>query len=221
MTSAALRLAGMTAAYALLLFACAGTASWPAAWVYLGLMSVIMAAYTVTLQRNPDLVAERTKPPTDAKRWDKPLVAFIGVVGPFGLIVIAGLDHRFGWSRAPAWWAAAGAVLVAAGGALTHRAVAANRFFSAIVRIQSDRGHQVVDRGPYRFVRHPGYLGSIIHMPGAALMLGSWWSLLLVALVEVVMVVRTALEDRTLRAELDGYAAYAQRVRYRLVPGLW
>jgi protein-S-isoprenylcysteine O-methyltransferase Ste14 len=104
---------------------------------------------------------------------------------------------------------------------LTNWAVSANRFFSAVVRIQRDRGHRVVDTGPYRLVRHPGYLGSMIHMPGAALALGSMWALPLVAAVAAVMVARTALEDRTLRAELGGYEEYSRRVRFRLMPGLW
>jgi protein-S-isoprenylcysteine O-methyltransferase Ste14 len=219
---AALRLAATMVVYAVVLFGCAGTAAWPAAWVYLAVMTVIMAAYSVVLWKVPDLVAERSKPPKDAKAWDKPLVAVIGVVGPFALVLVAGLDHRYGWSAAmPAVWQAAGRALVVVGGTITHRAVAANRFFSAVIRIQRDRGHRVVDTGPYRFVRHPGYLGSLIHMPGSALVLGSWWALLLVAIVEAVMVVRTALEDRTLLAELDGYAGYAARVKYRLVPGVW
>lgn len=222
MITAVLRLSATTVVYALVLFGCAGTTAWPSAWLYLALMTVIMAAYAVVLWKVPDLVAERTRPPRDAKAWDKPLVAAIAVVGPFALIVVAGLDHRYRWSGSmPAWWQAAGLALVVGGGTITHRAVATNRFFSAVVRIQRDRGHQVVDAGPYRFVRHPGYLGSAIHMPGSALMLGSWWALVVVVIVQAVMIVRTALEDRTLLAELDGYTAYAARVRYRLVPGVW
>jgi protein-S-isoprenylcysteine O-methyltransferase Ste14 len=217
-----LRLAATTIVYALVLFGCAGTAAWPAAWSYLAVMTIIMSAYAVTLGRVPDLVAERTRPPAGAKPWDKPLVAVIGVIGPFALIVVAGLDHRLGWSGTmSAWWPAAGLALVAVGGTVTHRAVAANRFFSSVIRIQRDRDHRVVDTGPYRFVRHPGYLGSLVHMPGAALMLESWWALLVVAAVAIVVVARTSLEDRTLRAELDGYVEYARRVRFRLVPGIW
>jgi len=210
-----------TIAYGMVLLGFAGTVAWPAAWAYLAVMSVIMTAYARVMARVPELVAERKKPPKDAKRWDRPLVVIIGIIGPFGLIVIAGLDHRLRWSEMAPWWQVLGALLVVAGGTLTHRAVAANRFFSAVIRIQTDRGHQVVDAGPYRFVRHPGYLGSLIHMPGAALMLGSWWGLLFVAVIEVVMVVRTAWEDRTLQSELGGYADYARRVKYRLIPRVW
>ncbi len=217
-----IRLALTTVAYGLMLFACAGTFAWPAAWAYLGLMTVMLAGYMVILGRHPDLVAERRRPPADAKRWDKPLVAVIGGVGPLALLLACGFDRRFHWSpQMSAAWNAAGLLLIGLGGALSNRAVAANRFFSAIIRIQRDRGHHVVDTGPYRLVRHPGYLASIVHMPGVALALGSLWALTIAAAIGVVVVVRTALEDRTLRAELEGYAEYAGRVRYRLLPGVW
>lgn len=216
------RLVTMTALYGAVLFLCAGTVHWMAAWAYLTIMAAVLGGYVVTVGRNPDLMAERKSPPRDAKQWDKPLVAIIGAVGPIALVVVCGFDRRLRWSPdIPIWLKTAGLVLVAAGGWLTNRAVAANRFFSALVRIQRDRGHTVVDSGPYRVVRHPGYAGSIIHMPGAALALGSLWGLAVVAIVTAVIVVRTSLEDRTLRAELDGYEAYAQRVRFRLVPGIW
>ncbi len=212
----------MTAAYGALLFLCAGTARWPAGWAYLAIMMAVLVHTSTILRRHPDLIAERRKPPAGAKRWDRPLVAVIGVAGPIALIVVSGLDRRFHWSAPMAvWWKGAGLVLVAAGGMLSNWALSVNRFFSALVRIQTDRGHQVVDSGPYRLVRHPGYLGSMIHMPGVALALGSITGLWVVAAVAVTMLVRTFLEDRTLRAELDGYDAYARRVRYRLVPGIW
>lgn len=216
------RLAAGTAVYGLVLFACAGTVAWPAAWVYLGLMTAVFAGYMAVISRHADLISERRKPPADAKRWDKPFVALIGAVGPAVLLLVCGFDRRFGWSRAmPPAWNVIGLLLVVAGGSLTNWAVAVNRFFSAVVRIQRDRGHHVVDAGPYRMVRHPGYLGSLIHMPGLALALGSWWALAVVGAISALIVVRTALEDRTLRAELEGYAEYAGRVRYRLLPGVW
>jgi protein-S-isoprenylcysteine O-methyltransferase Ste14 len=112
-------------------------------------------------------------------------------------------------------------VAVAAGGGLPLWAVAANPFFSGLVRIQRDRGHRVVDTGPYRFVRHPSYAGSIVYMIGVTFALGSYVALPAAAVLCAVLVVRTALEDRTLREELDGYADYARRVRFRLIPGIW
>jgi protein-S-isoprenylcysteine O-methyltransferase Ste14 len=146
----------------------------------------------------------------------------VAVLGPAALILLSGFDRRYHWSPPlPAWIEVAGLVLGAAGGMFTNTAVAANRFFSALVRIQHDRGHHVIDTGPYRFVRHPGYAGSIVYMFGMAVALGSRAAVAATAVIVLVLVVRTALEDRTLRAELEGYADYARRVRFRLVPGVW
>jgi len=222
MIQGVLRLAAMTVVSAIILFGGAGTIDWPAAWLYLLEVTAIMAAYALVVRRHPDLIAERTRPPADAKSWDKPLAAIVAIIGPFAMFVLAGLDRRFGWSGTMAGWVVgAGLVLVPVGGAISNVAVASNRFFSALVRIQHDRGHQVVDTGPYAVIRHPGYLGSLVYMLGAGLALGSWLTLVLLAVTSAVLVVRTALEDRTLQAELDGYADYARRVRYRLVPGVW
>ncbi|MGE5357749.1 MAG: methyltransferase family protein [Bacteroidales bacterium] len=212
-----------TIVFAAILFLCAGTLAWPAAWVYLAVISAVLVEYSAIVVRlHPDLIVERRRPPADAKSWDKPLVAIVAGAGPLALLIVSGLDRRFGWTHPMSGWVnAAGLVLVAAGGALGNYAVAANRFFSALVRIQRDRGHHVVDTGPYRVVRHPGYVGSILHMFGTGLALGSLRAAAIAALVSLVLVVRTSLEDRTLHAELEGYAEYAARVRYRLVPGLW
>ena len=109
----------------------------------------------------------------------------------------------------------------AAGMALAVCAMAANRFFSPVVRIQHERGHTLVTSGPYRFVRHPGYVGAILASLCGGVALGSWWSLVPLAPFAALFLRRTAVEDRMLRADLDGYAGYAERVRYRLVPGLW
>lgn len=219
----AIRLVAGTAAFAALLFVTAGTVAWPAAWAYLVTISAVMAVYAVIIVRlHPELIEERRNPPADAKSWDKPFVVIVGMVGPVVFLLLAGLDHRFGWSGSTAAWVqAAGILAVAAGGLITNYAVSANRFFSAIVRIQRDRGHQVIDAGPYSYVRHPGYTGSMVHMIGAALALGSRVALAAAIVFCLVLAVRTALEDRTLRAELDGYADYARRVRFRLVPGVW
>jgi protein-S-isoprenylcysteine O-methyltransferase Ste14 len=217
------RLVGGIVAWAAILFALAGTIRWPAGWLYIVINLAILSVYGVIVFRfHPDLIIERKKPPADAKKWDKPFVAFIGALGPLLLIVVCGLDRRFHWSGAvPAALKAAGLSLIVVGGALTNYAVFHNRFFSAIVRIQRDRGHHVVDRGPYRFVRHPGYTGSLLHMTGTSLALGSWWSLAVTAAISAAIVARTSREDRTLRDELEGYPEYAGRVRYRLVPWIW
>ena len=219
----AIRLVAGTAAFAALLFIAAGTAAWPAAWGYLAIISAVMVGYAVILVRlHPDLIEERRRPPADAKPWDRRLAPIVGVAGPIVLLLLCGLDHRLRWSGpTPAWARAAGFFAVAAGGALTNWAVAANRFFSGLVRIQRDRGHQVVDAGPYRFIRHPGYAGSMIYMIGMTFALDSRAALAAALVFCLVLAVRASLEDRTLRAELDGYEAYARRVRSRLVPGVW
>jgi len=219
----ALRLVVGLLVYGAALFIAAGTVAWPGAWGYLVIASIVMVVYgAIVRTRHPELIAERKKPPADAKRWDKPFVALIGGVGPVALLVVSGLDRRFGWSGPMASWVVvSGLVLAAAGGALANWAVAVNRFFSAVVRIQHDRGHHVVATGPYRFVRHPGYLGSTLTMTGAALALGSWWALLTIGGLAALVVWRTALEDRTLMAELEGYTAYSERVRFRLIRGIW
>ena len=105
--------------------------------------------------------------------------------------------------------------------ALSVYAMASNRFFSPVVRIQHERGHTLVTSGPYRFVRHPGYVGAILASACGGVALGSWWSLVPLAPFAALFLRRTAVEDRMLRADLDGYAGYAERVPYRLVPGRW
>jgi protein-S-isoprenylcysteine O-methyltransferase Ste14 len=219
----AIRLVVGTAAFAALLFVAAGTASWPAAWAYLATITAVMMVYgAIVVRLHPELIEERRNPPADAKKWDKPFVVVVGMVGPVALLLLAGLDHRFRWSApTPLWAQAAGLLAVAAGGMLSNWAVAANRFFSAVVRVQRDRGHEVVDSGPYRYVRHPSYAGSITYMLGMTFVLGSRVALAAATVLSLVLAVRTALEDRTLQAELDGYADYARRVRYRLLPGVW
>jgi protein-S-isoprenylcysteine O-methyltransferase Ste14 len=218
-----IRLATGTVVFSAVLFLAAGTLAWPAAWGYLAIITTVLAAYsTIIVRIHPDLIEERQHPPRDAKKWDKPFVAIVGVVGPVVLIVLCGLDRRWHWSPpAPAWVQIAGLILVAAGGSLSNYAVAANKFFSALVRIQRDRGHYVIDTGPYRFVRHPSYAGSIMYMIGMTTALSSRVALLAAIVVSLVLAVRTSFEDRTLQAELDGYAQYARKVRFRLVPGLW
>ena len=140
----------------------------------------------------------------------------------FAMVIVAGLDHRVGWSPAlPLWLIAPGFILIALGYAFAAWALAENRFFSSVVRIQVDRGHVVCDTGPYGFVRHPGYAGNLLALPGIVLALSSMWALIPAAVALIIAVIRTALEDRTLQEELPGYRDYAQRVRYRLIPGIY
>jgi protein-S-isoprenylcysteine O-methyltransferase Ste14 len=221
--AAVIRLVISSAIVGATLFLAAGTTDWPAAWAYFVIVTAVMAVYGVTVLRfHQDLVEERRHPPANAKHWDKPLAFVVSVLGPTALIMLSGFDRRFHWSPpTPAWAQVAGLTLGAAGAMFSNYAVASNRFFSSLVRIQHDRGHHVIDRGPYRFVRHPGYAGSIVYMLGMAVALGSRAAIAATVVIMLVLVVRTGLEDRTLHAELDGYADYATRVRYRLLPGIW
>jgi len=140
----------------------------------------------------------------------------------FPMVIIAGLDHRYNWSSEfPLWLNLIGFILISLGYAFAAWAVTENRFFSSVVRIQTDRGHVVCDTGPYRFVRHPGYAGNILALFGIVLALSSVWTLIPAAVASVIAVIRTVLEDQTLQEELPGYRDYAQRVRYRLIPGIY
>lgn len=210
--------------YPLIVFLSAGTLNWPLGWAYIGLLVVgTLVSRLIVLRIHPDLAEERGSmgSKAGAKNWDKWLSWLVAMVGPVFQLVLAGLDHRFGWSSVPLWLqiAALGALLLAF--VISTWAMAVNRFFSAVVRIQTDRGHRVVDKGPYAVVRHPTYAIGLLVQPGTALALGSLWALIPAAITMVLLAVRTALEDRTLRNELPGYEAYTQRTRYRLFPGLW
>jgi len=157
-----------------------------------------------------------------AKAWDKVLAPLMALSVSFPPVIVAGLDHRFGWSPVfPLWLIVPGFLLIALGYAFAAWALAENRFFSSVVRIQTDRGQVVCDSGPYRFVRHPGYAGNMLALPGMALALNSTWTLVPAAVALVIAVIRTVLEDQTLQDELPGYRDYARRVRYRLVPGIY
>jgi protein-S-isoprenylcysteine O-methyltransferase Ste14 len=197
---------------------------WWEAWVY-ALIAILGFAISRALaaQRNPDLLAERSRflQVEDAKTWDKTLAPLVGLGG--GLIpLVAGLDVRFGWSPSVSLPVKIGSlVVILAGYLLGSYALIENRFFSGMVRIQTERGHTVISSGPYGWMRHPGYSGALLTYLATPLFLGALWAFLPVALISIVLVVRTSLEDRTLQAELDGYREYARRVPYRLLPGVW
>lgn len=208
---------------AMVLFLAAGQLVWGWAWAYLALGVAILAVNaSLLLSRRPDLVAERGRMAADAKTWDKWLALLVSAVGPLAILAVAGLDRRFGWSAPlPLWVHLAGLALFATGNGLWSWAMLSNRFFSGLVRVQWERGHTVETQGPYRYVRHPGYVGMIVFELGTPLTLGSLWALVPAAVLVAALVVRTALEDRTLQSELAGYADYARRTRYRLVPPIW
>jgi len=209
----------------LVLFAAAGRIDWWQGWVYaiLGIVPSLFSRYIMFL-KNPELIAERAHftESEGTKDWDKRIVIWIAIVLPLVFMMTAGLDKRFGWSPEISLSLQLGAIVIfLAGYALVTWALTVNKFFSSVVRIQTERGHTVVTSGPYRFVRHPGYSGGIVSWLASPILLGSLWSFIPVGVVIVLYTVRTALEDRTLQAELPGYADYARHICYRLLPGIW
>jgi protein-S-isoprenylcysteine O-methyltransferase Ste14 len=208
-----------------ILFLCAWDLSWWQGWVFsLLIFTAGIAGRALAERRHPGLLAERDQSPNmpGVKKWDKVLSPLMGVSISFPLIIVAGLDHRNGWSAAfPLWLNLLGLLLVASGYALAVWALVENRFFSGTVRIQTERGHVVCDTGPYRLMRHPGYAGNILPLAGMVLAFSSLWTIIPAAVALIIVLVRTALEDRTLQEELPGYREYARNVRYRLFPGIW
>ncbi|MFA5203256.1 MAG: isoprenylcysteine carboxylmethyltransferase family protein [Lentisphaeria bacterium] len=214
---------GITLFTALCLFGAAGTIRWWNAWVFIAANTVTAAILTNRVfKASPDLVQERATARRQAKAWDKVLVPFVVAVFPLASLILAGLDRRYGWTHAitTAESVTAIGILLAANG-LVFWAMKSNRFFSSHVRIQTDRGHTAVDRGPYAWIRHPGYAGMILHGLAAPVLLGSAAALWAGVANAGLLVLRTVLEDRTLLAELPGYREYAERVRHRLVPWVW
>jgi protein-S-isoprenylcysteine O-methyltransferase Ste14 len=207
---------------ALFMFWPAGTFAWFKGWLFLVVMVSLETVAVIYLWRkNPEVIAARSRLHKGTKRWDKIILACLAP-SMLAIFPIAALDDsRFHWSQMQPWSVALGYVLLTGGLAASTAALAVNKFAEPTVRIQADRGHAVVDSGPYALVRHPLYVGAVLMFTGVALALGSWWALFPVGMVVVILLVRTALEDRTLRNELPGYQAYAQRVRYKLIPGIW
>jgi protein-S-isoprenylcysteine O-methyltransferase Ste14 len=209
----------------LILFFCAWDLGWWQAWVYsLLILAAGIGGRIWAEQRHPGLTAERQNIENiqNAKAWDKVLAPLMALSIGYPMVVVAGLDHRFNWSfEFPLWLTVIGFILIAFGYAFAAWAVAENRFFSSVVRIQTERGHVVCDTGPYRFVRHPGYAGNVLALFGIVLALSTVWTLIPAAVASIIAVIRTVLEDQTLQEELPGYRDYAQRVRYRLIPGIY
>jgi len=187
-------------------------------WVYGGIW--LATAIYLSLAVDPTLFKERLKP--GGPTIDRGALRAIRVLA-LAQVAIAICDiGRFHWSdTVPASIRGPAMFVFAASMALTARAMASNRFFSVAVRVQADRGHQVVSEGPYRLIRHPGYLAMSVAAPASALALGSWWALVPALVYSALIVRRARAEDRYLRDHLDGYVDYADRVRFRLIPGVW
>lgn len=206
----------------LVLMICGWDLCWWQGWLYSALIVVAGIGPRMWVEKKrPGLMAERGKfgKAQNVKSWDKVLAPLMAVSISFPLVIVAGLDHHFGWSPVfPTWLNILGFILIVLGYTFAGWAFAENRFFSTVVRIQTDRGHMVCDSGPYRIVRHPGYAGNFLALPGIVLALGSVWTIIPVIVSLIITLIRTALEDKTLQEELPGYRDYAHRVRYRLIP---
>ena len=217
-----LRLMAFVLLLTAILFLAVGRWDWVAGWIYMTMYASMTVISVLVVPLDPELVQERTQIKEGVKEWDKRITVVGSVLYPLAILVVTGLDVRFGWSpRIPPALQFAALVVAAAGNLLSIWATAVNRFYGRFVRIQKERGHTVISDGPYRYVRHPGYLGQMIFSLASALALGSLWALIPGCLFAALLVVRTALEDRTLQDELEGYKAYAWQVPYRLIPYLW
>jgi len=207
---------------ALFMFLPAGTWAWMKGWLFISAFLGVMVVVALYLWRvNPEVVVARSRSHTGTKRWDKILMCFF-LTAVYAIIPVAALDDgRFHSFPLPWWVCGIGYVLFLVGTAILTRAEAVNKFFEPTVRIQTDRGHKVIDTGPYAIVRHPGYVAAFFFMAGVALALGSLWALIPAGLSCVLLVLRTQWEDQTLQAELEGYKEYTERVRYKMIPGVW
>ena len=220
-----LRLILVAAFGPVILMLASGDAGWTMGWVF----SAFSFAYSLLsrlalLRRNPDLIAERSDAlkKTNVEPWDRKLMPFIAILLPTALVLLAGFDRRFGWSpEFPAWlqWGVYLPMII--GAAIAQWAAMENAFFSAVVRIQADRGQTVVTTGPYRFVRHPGYAGGLLFSLSMPVALGSLWAGIPIVIGQILAVVRTSLEDKTLMRKLSGYREYAEKTTKRLIPVIW
>ena len=211
--------------FAVIIFWPAGTIVWLDGWLYLGIVTAYQIITVIYLtQVNPDLIEYRLKfmgISKGTKQWDK---IWLSIFAPlfFAIYVIAGFDAvRFDWTDMSPWFWFPGLVLFIPASVLFSWSMGVNPFFEKTVRIQTERGHHVIDTGPYRFVRHPGYVGFFGWCLSAPLILGSWWAFIPAILSVLAIVIRTSLEDRTLCNELVGYKEYMSRVNYKLIPGIW
>jgi protein-S-isoprenylcysteine O-methyltransferase Ste14 len=205
-----------------ILFGTAGELAWGQGWAYMTLLilTAILDLYG-PLRFDEGLIEERMSKKPDVIRWDGIFVGMVGIL-TIAELLVSGLDHRFRWTPPlPMWAISIGFLLVIVGTAGLTWAMRVNRFFSAIIRIQKDRGHMVVTSGPYSIVRHPGYAAWNLRTIGVPLLLGSFWVFIPSGLFIIGFIIRTALEDRLLQAELPGYKEYSLKVRTRLVPGVW
>ncbi|ASW10888.1 isoprenylcysteine carboxyl methyltransferase (plasmid) [Rhizobium sp. 11515TR] len=213
---------GLPLALLVLIFLPAGRLDWWPGWAFIIFLVVIYGIALLIMRRvNPVIFRARSRFQAGTKGWDLILVSLI-LLGMIAEIPLGALDAgRMGWSAMPISIVLLGYILLAAGIALGTWAQAVNRFFEPGVRLQRERGQHVISDGPYAYVRHPGYVSAILVFAGLALALGSWWALIPAGWASAVLVLRTSWEDALLHGELEGYADYSRRVRFRLLPGIW
>jgi protein-S-isoprenylcysteine O-methyltransferase Ste14 len=215
-----LKVAFFTVLIAVIFFVCAGRLDQTMAWIFFILGAINTGGVSAII--GPGLIKEREGLGKDAKKWDIIPAIIVGRIGPILIIILSGFDIRFGWTgQISLTMRIIALAVVFLGFLLTDWAIISNNFFSGVVRIQKDRGHSVVSAGPYKYVRHPGYSGSILWSLATPPLLGSLWALTGAAFYILVIIIRTVLEDKTLQKELEGYKNYSGRVKYRLMPGIW
>ncbi len=212
------------AVFAGILFVAAGTVAWAAAWVFL----ILFFGFTITLsawlvRNNPALLTERMggNIQKQQEKWDQILIGIVTVVFIVWLLIMPLDAMRFHWSQMPAVLQVVGAVLPICSFPLFFAVFRENSYLSPVVRVQEERGHSVITTGPYHYVRHPMYAAVIPWMVGISLLLGSWLGLLFGIVLLLLIARRAVMEESTLRQELQGYDAYMQQVKYRLIPYVW
>ena len=202
-----------------ILFVASGTLHWNWAWFFIFVQIVILLINYAILPKK--VIEERGREKKNVKKWDKILVG-LSIIPAIGIYVLSGLDYRLSWS--PGFHSSIHiislAILLLASMLFTWSMVS-NKFFSTMVRIQKERGHTLVAEGPYKYVRHPGYLGYILMVIATPVALGSIYALLMSFLVMIIFIIRTAMEDKTLLNELEGYREYSQKIKYKLIPSIW
>ena len=203
----------------IILLGSAGKVDWIYAWLYIASSLLIIIINVFILP--PELISERGRTKENVEKWDRMISGLI-IFPWLALYIVSGLDIRFGLSfELAAWIHITGLVIYLLGNAFVSWAMISNIYFSTAVRIQYDRGHTVTNSGPYRLIRHPGCMGMIIYLLASPIILGSIWALIPASLTVILFIIRTVLEDNTLKNKLEGYKEYAERVKYRLIPGIW
>ncbi len=221
MALGALASAVMVLVFAALVFIPAGRMDWTLGWIYVSAVGANVAiTWACLLRWNPELIERRMRFQKGTKTWDK-VWAVLYTPVMIAIYIVAGVEARDSVSSLPGAASILGLLIFIPGSTIVTWSMVVNPFFEKTVRIQTDHGHHVIDTGPYSYVRHPGYTGFVGWILSTPLILASSWALVPALLAVIGIVIRTALEDRTLHAELPGYPEYATRVRFRLLPGVW